>query len=71
MNDLEWVTLFKDILAYNNSELNQKTHWKDKLSIESYYFRTKKIVTDMLLKYFRKHANGKFVDKDIAYAFTS
>jgi len=67
-NDLGWMSLFKDVLAYDDPDLNQKLHFKDKSSPESFYFRTRKVVTRILLKYYQKHANGKYHAVNEPYA---
>ena len=36
--------------------------------MESYYFRTKKVVARILLKYYQKHANGKYHSSNEPYA---
>jgi|JI6StandDraft_1071083.scaffolds.fasta_scaffold138262_1 hypothetical protein len=67
-NDFGWMSLFKEVLAYSVPELNQRLHFKDKASPESYYFRTRKVVARILLKYYQKHANGKYHASNEPYA---
>lgn len=55
-----WMTFLLTILKYNNETLNSQVNYKNKNSTEGYYFRTKKMVSKILLKYFQKHANGKY-----------
>lgn len=60
LGDLPWMTLFKGVLEYDNPDLNSKLRFKDKHSLEAYYFRSRKLVARILLKYYQKHANGKY-----------